>query len=454
MNRDLIDPWLVLGSSLYWSAVVLSFAFGGVSISPAADSSETAFAYVGVAAIIVCFLPLRFLFEHRRNRRVVALAMATIVALYVAANALPGVPPLALKILSLAYLIEVASQMLFWGFAYASFDKSRACQNVSCTILVVVVLVSVMSLVFKATGVSYLTCFLNIASLLVVASGRVYFSSRDREAEKDARRPLTSFICSRVAYGFFIGFCMQLPGSTDVQTGETWFSVFAALACLAVLLFYLGLRAQLSASLPVSLVAGICLLYLPYLEGGYSALASSAAGFVWLAWATMSAAQLSELKETCGMREFTLCVIEKAMLCVAIVCGSAACFALGLLGMDPNGPSIRVLVIGGLFVLVLIAAFTMSRLLDSRQQDELARRLADKNKEATSAFYKRMADEYKLSDREAEVLALLGEGYSRTHIREALGVSEGTIKAHVSHVYQKLGIHSKDELLDMVEALR
>ena len=33
-------------------------------------------------------------------------------------------------------------------------------------------------------------------------------------------------------------------------------------------------------------------------------------------------------------------------------------------------------------------------------------------------------------------------------------LSEGTIKAHVSHVYQKLGIHSKDELLDMVEALR
>ena len=51
-------------------------------------------------------------------------------------------------------------------------------------------------------------------------------------------------------------------------------------------------------------------------------------------------------------------------------------------------------------------------------------------------------------------MAFLAEGYSRTHIRDALGISEGTVKAHVAHLYQKMGIHRKDELLDLVEARR
>lgn len=454
MNRDMVDPWLVAGSSFYWSAVVLSFAFDGVSISPAADPSGVVGVYGWVAAIIACFLPARFLFERRRSRRGVALAMACVVAAYVAAHAFPGVPDAIVGLLSGVYLVEVACQMVLWGFAYASFDKSRACQNVCCTILAVVLVVSGASLLFKWTGIPYLTCFLNMASLMVAASGRVFFSSRPHALEVGARRPVASFVVSRLAFGVFIGFCMQLPGGTDIGAGSTAMTVLAGALGAGMLAAHLVLHAG-TASMPVALVMGICLLFLPHLGGGYKPLVSSAAGFAWLAWVSMSAAQLSELKERCGVREFTLCVVEKGLLCLAIVVGSAGCLLLGTrANVDASGLPVQMFVCGGLLALVLVAAFTMARLLENRQRDEFARRLEAENRELASALYGRLAREYRLSDREAQVMAFLAEGYSRTHIRDALGISEGTVKAHVAHLYQKMGIHRKDELLDLVEARR
>ncbi|MEI3230565.1 MAG: helix-turn-helix transcriptional regulator [Gordonibacter pamelaeae] len=53
--------------------------------------------------------------------------------------------------------------------------------------------------------------------------------------------------------------------------------------------------------------------------------------------------------------------------------------------------------------------------------------------------------------REAEVFAMLARGRDRAYIEEALVVSRNTVKAHVKHVYAKLGIHSHQELLDLVE---
>ncbi len=52
-----------------------------------------------------------------------------------------------------------------------------------------------------------------------------------------------------------------------------------------------------------------------------------------------------------------------------------------------------------------------------------------------------------LSDREREVLQLLAEGKSNKEIGTALGISEGTIKAHLSHVFEKLGAADRTQAL-------
>lgn len=56
-----------------------------------------------------------------------------------------------------------------------------------------------------------------------------------------------------------------------------------------------------------------------------------------------------------------------------------------------------------------------------------------------------------LSPREAEVFALLARGRTSAHIGEKLFISKNTVKSHASRIYQKTGVHTQQELLDLVE---
>ncbi len=63
----------------------------------------------------------------------------------------------------------------------------------------------------------------------------------------------------------------------------------------------------------------------------------------------------------------------------------------------------------------------------------------------------RMAYEHGLTRREEEVLALLAQDKTAAQIEEALCVSNATVKSHTHAVYQKLGVHSRAELVGMME---
>lgn len=65
-----------------------------------------------------------------------------------------------------------------------------------------------------------------------------------------------------------------------------------------------------------------------------------------------------------------------------------------------------------------------------------------------------LAAEYGLSNREREVLALLAERWRASAIAEKLFISPSTAKNHMGSIYSKIGIHSQDELLHLVEARR
>ena len=63
----------------------------------------------------------------------------------------------------------------------------------------------------------------------------------------------------------------------------------------------------------------------------------------------------------------------------------------------------------------------------------------------------RLAAERGLTAREAEILDYLSRGRSQPYIRETLVLSKNTVSTHVKHIYQKLDVHSKQELLDLFE---
>ena len=52
-----------------------------------------------------------------------------------------------------------------------------------------------------------------------------------------------------------------------------------------------------------------------------------------------------------------------------------------------------------------------------------------------------------LSDREREVAKLVAGGASNAEIAERLGIALPTVKAHLSHVFQKLGVRNRINLM-------
>lgn len=62
-----------------------------------------------------------------------------------------------------------------------------------------------------------------------------------------------------------------------------------------------------------------------------------------------------------------------------------------------------------------------------------------------------LAETYRLSPRETEVLRLLSNGRSLPYIEEELVISHSTTRTHVKHIYDKLGVNNRQQLHDLVQ---
>ncbi|NTW28647.1 MAG: hypothetical protein HGA39_04710 [Coriobacteriia bacterium] len=65
--------------------------------------------------------------------------------------------------------------------------------------------------------------------------------------------------------------------------------------------------------------------------------------------------------------------------------------------------------------------------------------------------FKAIGEKYSLTPREQEVLALLAKGRNAEYVQKALVISVFTAQTHIRHVYKKLGVHSQQKLIDLVE---
>jgi len=116
-----------------------------------------------------------------------------------------------------------------------------------------------------------------------------------------------------------------------------------------------------------------------------------------------------------------------------------------------------------IFTIMLLVAMTMllfsERELSSRWgvrffgKDDNTIDNAVLRKQALSTQISKLARSHALTQREEEVMLLLTQGKSISDIERELFIANGTAKAHVRHIYKKLDIHSRNELLDMVHRI-
>lgn len=76
---------------------------------------------------------------------------------------------------------------------------------------------------------------------------------------------------------------------------------------------------------------------------------------------------------------------------------------------------------------------------------------SDDGLNALRASVNGLSARYSLTQRETEVLHLLAQGKTNGMIARDMMIADGTVKAHVQHIYQKLEVHSRKELRALIE---
>ena len=74
-----------------------------------------------------------------------------------------------------------------------------------------------------------------------------------------------------------------------------------------------------------------------------------------------------------------------------------------------------------------------------------------KNKGMWSKRCRALSNECDLSERQAEVLFLIAQGRSAKYVEQELSISLSTAQTHIRNLYRKVGVHSRQELLDKIE---
>ncbi len=78
--------------------------------------------------------------------------------------------------------------------------------------------------------------------------------------------------------------------------------------------------------------------------------------------------------------------------------------------------------------------------------------LARPHSRRTPGLYRRPGpNPYSLTGRELQVLAQVCEGRSNLNIAKRLGITEGTVKIHLSNSYKKLGVENRTQAIRIVE---
>ncbi len=105
-----------------------------------------------------------------------------------------------------------------------------------------------------------------------------------------------------------------------------------------------------------------------------------------------------------------------------------------------------------LFAIVLFSLFAREDRIEAKSWEEV-RPVTERGDDRSfvSQNYEPAAVIFGLSPRETEVFYLLLRGRSRAYIAKNLVVTEETVKTHIKGIYQKAGVHTKQDLIDRVE---
>lgn len=258
---------------------------------------------------------------------------------------------------------------------------------------------------------------------------------------------------------FFSVYVVDVVAGDMVPAAPSWVAPVACVLAVALAIFAIVFSARidferLSHWAVVPLLAGTALACVPGLAATtVSALCMQVAVTMFEVVLVIAFIRLARWRNVAYL--FFLCLGEAASY-AGVLCGSL--LSLAVTGSILQGAASPVQV-----SLVLVTAFAC---LDSlvfqgswfqvgpgvqAAQGRMPENQAPEERDPVDSVCALLARDFKLTPREEEILGYLARGRSQPYIREKLVLSRNTIASHVKHIYAKMDVHSRQELLDAVE---
>ena len=87
----------------------------------------------------------------------------------------------------------------------------------------------------------------------------------------------------------------------------------------------------------------------------------------------------------------------------------------------------------------------------AKAMDDLLKRYSESQDDVRAIRIEAVAEKAELTKREREVLAMMARGRDLAYICEELCLSRNTVKGYQKSIYAKLGVHSKQEVIDLAD---
>ncbi|WP_270296724.1 helix-turn-helix transcriptional regulator [Eggerthella sinensis] len=133
-------------------------------------------------------------------------------------------------------------------------------------------------------------------------------------------------------------------------------------------------------------------------------------------------------------------------LACVLFCAKDGAFALGRIMQDQVDVSL-----GCLICVVVLLGTTVFEIVVYLAQSFNNTHEQGEPSSIPEALSASIGARYQLTPRESDVLFALLQGRSYTNIGHKLFISKSTVKTHANHIYAKLGVNTRDELIELLE---
>lgn len=458
--RQLFDmPWAFLGFALWRAWVSLTYA--NPSISMPVNTLAGQFSYdvvLAVACLVIAFISRRLMPLSAKHTAYILIAV--LLAFSVGTNALavmqPSMAPILAIPATLAGGIGSALLILIWCEIYSCLRPTHLALYYSLSLM------GGVGLTYLLAGFrdEYLYGILIMLPLLSAAlawrSYHRYIPVEDRP--KPSSRTLIPWKFFLILALFeFIGRYNTAHLGSDyaslIGSHSTWTTLVGGFI-LFLWVWRFSNRLPLSVLYRAPTLIICCgLLVVPLFGLGGNIVGSFCTAVGLTLFNAVVFLFLCDIARRFGVSALLLFGIEESLLLVGWMGKGAAWLLDGYGHFGALGPTI-----GALFAAITIAVVTVFVLNEKeigqrwgiaflgKQSPEEANqnRLMQRCEEVASVKH--------LTPRELEVMELLAQGKSLSAVARELIIAEGTAKAHTRHIYEKLSISTRQELLDLLYA--